>query len=140
MIERARRYNRAGARCSYHLNERDDIALFRDSTFDLVLSEIVLQHMQPSYALAYVREFVRILKPAGLAVFQVPYESVGPAPAPAPWDRDAGPRIDMFAVPFAEVVSTIEQVGAEMVRYEETEISGPAWRSYRYAVTKPPRA
>lgn len=136
MIDSARRYNRAGHRCSYYLNERDDLEIFEDSRFDFVLSEIVLQHMQPRYALNYIREFVRVLCPGGLLIFQAPYESVNPTSRPGPWDPSTGPRIDMFSIPLADVVATVEEAGGRLLRLEETDISGPAWRSYRYAVTR----
>jgi SAM-dependent methyltransferase len=136
MIESARRSNRAGERCTYHLNERDDLEIFEDAHFDFVLSEIVLQHMRPQYALRYIGEFVRVLSPGGLLIFQAPYESVNPTSAPGPWDPNAGPRIDMFATPLADVVATVGQAGGRLLRVEETEISGPEWRSYRYAVTR----
>jgi 2-polyprenyl-3-methyl-5-hydroxy-6-metoxy-1,4-benzoquinol methylase len=136
MIETARRSNRAGERCIYHLNERDDLEIFEDAHFDFVLSEIVLQHMRPEYALRYIGEFVRVLSPGGLLIFQAPYESVNPTSAPGPWDPNAGPRIDMFATPIADVVATVAEAGGRLLRVEETEISGPEWRSYRYAVTR----
>lgn len=79
MVERARAFNRHGERCRYHANDRDDLALFPDDTFDLVYSIIVLQHMLPRYALGYIGEFVRVLAPGGLAVFHVP-GAVAPAP------------------------------------------------------------
>jgi 2-polyprenyl-3-methyl-5-hydroxy-6-metoxy-1,4-benzoquinol methylase len=93
MIDGARSYNRAGDRCTYHLNEREDLEIFEDLRFDFVLSEIVFQHIQPQYALRYIGEFVRVLSPLGLLVFQVPYESVNPTSLPEPWDRSSGPRI-----------------------------------------------
>lgn len=72
MVEAARRYNRHGERCEYVLNERDDLAVFGDDTFDLVYSVIVLQHMKPEYALRYIGEFLRVIAPGGLAVFHQP--------------------------------------------------------------------
>jgi SAM-dependent methyltransferase len=136
MIEGARLANRAGESCTYHLNERDDLTIFEDAQFDFVLSEIVLQHMPSELALGYVREFVRVLGPGGLLVFQVPYESVAPTSPPERWDPSAGPRIDMFATPVADVVAAIGEAGGRLLRVEETEISGPDWRSYRYAVAR----
>lgn len=72
MIERARVINRFGERVHYHVNDRDDLALFEDGVFDLVYSDIVLQHIAPEYSARYVREFTRILAPGGVAVFQLP--------------------------------------------------------------------
>jgi SAM-dependent methyltransferase len=74
MIRLANRYNRAGARARYHLNARPDLALFADDTFDVIYSNLVLQHMQPQYSAAYIREFMRILRPGGVALFQLPSE------------------------------------------------------------------
>jgi SAM-dependent methyltransferase len=72
MIAQARRFNRHGERCRYHVNDAPDLRLFRDSTFGFVLSLLVLQHMKPEYALGYVAEFFRVLRPGGVAFFQVP--------------------------------------------------------------------
>lgn len=72
MIDAARRYNQHGTRCRYHVNARDDLQLFETGTFDLVYSNIVLQHMETDLAQGYIAEFMRVLAPGGLAVFQVP--------------------------------------------------------------------
>ncbi len=72
MLETARQHNRVPARCIYHLNHAPDLALFANDTFSFVFTTLVLQHMEPRYAAAYIREFVRVLAPGGLLVFQVP--------------------------------------------------------------------
>jgi 2-polyprenyl-3-methyl-5-hydroxy-6-metoxy-1,4-benzoquinol methylase len=136
MIEGARRANSTRRNCVYHLNERDDLAIFDDEHFDFVLSEIVLQHMQADYALRYIGELVRVLSPGGLLIFQVPYESVVPTSPPEAWDPTMEARIDMFATPVADVVAAITEAGGRLLRVEETDISGPDWRSYRYAATR----
>src|SRR5262249_5547329 len=43
-----------------------------DAAFDLVYSNVVLQHMEPEYSARYIHEFTRILAPGGVAVFQLP--------------------------------------------------------------------
>ena len=45
------------------------------------MSFIVLQHMEPRYAKAYVAEFLRVLRPGGVALFQLPSKSIAPLPA-----------------------------------------------------------
>jgi hypothetical protein len=40
-----------------------------------VLTVLVLQHMRPEYATGYVREFLRVLRPGGVAFFQIPTEA-----------------------------------------------------------------
>jgi len=76
MLEAARRFNRHGDRVTYHLNDADDLSLFESASFDFVYSNIVLQHVGPQAAKAYVREFVRLLSPSGLALFQLPSENI----------------------------------------------------------------
>jgi SAM-dependent methyltransferase len=71
MIAEADRYNRSGSRCRYHVNARADLSMFDDDTFDLVFSLVVLQHIPPELARGYVAEFIRVLRPDGLAVFQI---------------------------------------------------------------------
>jgi SAM-dependent methyltransferase len=75
MIHRARAFNQAGDRCAYLVNRRADVAQFDDACFDVVHSCIVLQHMPPEMALAYIREFFRVVTPGGLVVFQLPSEA-----------------------------------------------------------------
>lgn len=72
MVDQARALNRHGDRCRYHANRTGDLALFADASFDLVYSAITLQHMAPDLARRYIGEFFRVLRPGGLAVFQVP--------------------------------------------------------------------
>jgi len=72
MIELAEKYNRHGEACCYHLNETDDLRLFADNMFDFIYSCITLQHMRPVYARKYIAEFLRILAPSGVLIFQLP--------------------------------------------------------------------
>ena len=85
MIMLANRHNRHGNKCRYYINESSDLRLFGDNSFDFVYSNITLQHMRPEYSKSYIREFLRILSPGGLIVFQIPdkeiafqYESTSP--------------------------------------------------------------
>lgn len=82
MIELARKYDQFPGRCQYHVNDRDDLALFPDNTFDFVYSRLVLQHMQPVFSKKYIREFIRVLAPGGIALFQIPAGSPDPAVRP----------------------------------------------------------
>lgn len=74
MIELANKYNRRGDRCRYYVNETNDLRIFENDYFDFVCSIITLQHMIPKHSLKYVKEFVRVLRPGGLVLFQVPSE------------------------------------------------------------------
>jgi SAM-dependent methyltransferase len=78
MIERAHELNRFGDRCRYHVNDRDDLKLFDDGVFDVIYSDIVLQHIAPEFSANYVREFTRVLAPGGVMVFQLPSHPLPP--------------------------------------------------------------
>ncbi len=72
MIESAEEHNKFGSRCEYRVNTTDDLAQLDDTSFDFVYSNISLQHSPPEASSNYVAEFFRILRPGGVALFQVP--------------------------------------------------------------------
>ena len=76
MIRRAEELNRFGSRCHYHLRRAADLALFDDDCFDVVYTVLVLQHMPPTLAGGYIGEFVRVLKPGGALIFQIPADRI----------------------------------------------------------------
>jgi SAM-dependent methyltransferase len=71
MVDLARRHNRYGERCRYHVNAASDLRLFGDGTFDFVYSSIVLQHIPPELSKVYIRELFRVTAPGGWLVFQL---------------------------------------------------------------------
>jgi SAM-dependent methyltransferase len=73
MVHRARRCFRGDTRLQFHIIE-DSLSLFPTGTFDFIYSAHVFQHMEPRYAREYVREFIRVLAPSGLAVVQITTE------------------------------------------------------------------
>jgi len=74
MIKLAKNYNRYGDKCKYYLNEKDNLELFSDNYFDFIITLLTLQHMEPRYFKKYIKEFLRILAPNGLLIFQLPSE------------------------------------------------------------------
>jgi SAM-dependent methyltransferase len=72
MIRQARRWNRHLKKAIFQLNDRAELSLFESNTFDLIYCNLVLQHMDPQYSRKYIEEFVRIVKPEGLILFQIP--------------------------------------------------------------------
>jgi SAM-dependent methyltransferase len=72
MVERAREYNRHGDRVEYRVNATEDLRLLDSDAFDFVYSSITLQHIPPEPAGNYIREFFRVLRSGGVAIFQVP--------------------------------------------------------------------
>jgi SAM-dependent methyltransferase len=82
MIAAADRLNRHGERCRYHLNESDSLTFLDSGSFDFVYSALVLQHMAPDLARRYLAELVRVLRPGGLLVVQVPSGRIPQAKLP----------------------------------------------------------
>jgi SAM-dependent methyltransferase len=70
MIDRAMEYDRHPGKVRYLVNTSGDLRLLERDAFDLVYSSITLQHIPPEHQAAYIREFVRVIRPGGLAIFQ----------------------------------------------------------------------
>jgi SAM-dependent methyltransferase len=71
MVEHARAHNRLGGRVQFLVNQSTDLRLLETGTFDLVYTNKVLQHIRPELQAVYIQEFVRVLQPGGLAIFQL---------------------------------------------------------------------
>jgi SAM-dependent methyltransferase len=77
MIRQARELNREFRNVHFLVNRTSDLHELESGSFDLVYSRIVLQHFrQPDDVLDFVGEFLRLVRPDGLVVFQLP----GPIP------------------------------------------------------------
>jgi SAM-dependent methyltransferase len=72
MLELAERLNQFPGKASYVCSTGSSLHAFEDDAFDLVVTSIVLQHVEPEIALVYLHEFFRVLSPAGIVVFQLP--------------------------------------------------------------------
>ena len=145
MIERARRLDaeRGPSGAEFLLNDCGDLSDFTSSSVDFVLSLLVLQHLPSTDAIGgYLREFVRVLTPGGIAVVhlpsRVPTTSCGPRPLrmqARDWLRAAGvsptflyqhlgwqPDMTMAAVPYEETVAILEAAGATLLDAQENTI------------------
>ena len=133
MIAKAQELNRHGERCIYHLNDRLDLQLFEANTFDLVYSWLVLQHMPKQLALGYIAEFARVTKPGGVMVFQIPDRRqdarsgghMGEDNLPLEFWRGQEPLMLMCETPFAEVITVLEEGGAQVIEAEEDSCADP---------------
>jgi ubiquinone/menaquinone biosynthesis C-methylase UbiE len=146
MIKAANKYNRFGFKCRYYVNDTDNLRLFADGRFDFIYSNLVLQHMESRYAKNYLREFVRLLAPGGVAVFQIPAKMIKtPPPAPQPEPpgliahllqryKKPAPAMEMHCMPREEVTETIDESGARVIDVRETDDSAPYYLSLRYCV------
>jgi len=145
MIGHANRFNRWPEKCRFHVNAADDLKLFGQDEFDLIYSNIALQHIEPTYAKRYIREFLRILKPGGVAVFQV---------LTATWRRrlfpqflvdryraikfKGAPYFGMFGLPEREVRRLLVEGNGRIVSLSRSQSPDLGWRwvSLRFIVEK----
>jgi len=98
MIEGARRYDRSGGTCTFHVNTQPDLRLFESDRFDFIYSRIVLQHIPPENTKQYVAEFMRILKPGGLLAFQLPGELAQENPRAHPFHAEIVPPAGVLSL------------------------------------------
>ena len=146
MLDLAQEHNRARQRCDYILNADDDLRVFPDASFDFIYSRLVLQHLPARHARRYIREFLRILRPAGLLLFQLPSRR---RPRPA-WQVVASRAyrliagqilrvsrvVEMNGVPREIILRDIEESASRILDVKPDESAGPTWESYLYTVTK----
>jgi len=156
MIELARKYNAFGNKCSYEVNVKDDLSIFESNYFDFIYSNITLQHMRPDYAKKYITEFIRVLKPGGVLLFQIPShkkaavgeETTKPHRSRFPFvplivkkliyklflERN-DPKMEMYGIEPEEVKKEINLSGGKVLEVTE-DSSVDDWHSLRYLVTK----
>jgi ubiquinone/menaquinone biosynthesis C-methylase UbiE len=142
MIERARLLpQRFKGRSEFLVNGRPDLRLFPDDRFDLVFSKIVLQHNEPRVTLAYLREFVRVTRPGGMIVFQLPS-----CPAatligvllrilPVRLVRTIR-KMDMYGILPKTILHVMEEAGAPVIHFERDGAAGKHWIGFQYYARK----
>jgi ubiquinone/menaquinone biosynthesis C-methylase UbiE len=150
MIDGARKYNRYGDKCKYHLNESNDLRLFSDNSFDLIYTSLTLQHMAPEYSKAYIKEFLRIVSTDGVAVFDLPSKPVkiniikqlivrifGYAVIQACFKvLFRRPAMEMFAIKRENLTKFLEENGAKIIAIERSPSSSNEWIVYQYYVSR----
>jgi 2-polyprenyl-3-methyl-5-hydroxy-6-metoxy-1,4-benzoquinol methylase len=145
MIDSANRFNQQPKKCHYFLNTKPDLSLFASDSYDFVYSNIVLQHILPRHALTYIREFIRVLKPGGLAVFQVLTPTLLRRVFPQSvvdryrmWKYKGAPMIGMFGIPRGTLAKVIGSCGGRILDLEAKQSSDLGWRwvSLNYVVRK----
>ncbi|MCC6548018.1 class I SAM-dependent methyltransferase [Candidatus Sumerlaeota bacterium] len=152
MLRKAEEFSRTRgvANCSFVHNTTADLKAFPDREFDLVYTNIVLQHVPDRDAiLSYVSEFIRVLTDDGIAVFQIPAErnlrvrlnprriaysglrAMGFSPAWMLKAFNLSP-IQMNAVSPDEVKSAVENGGGKVLRADRYDAGGAGTTGYLY--------
>ena len=152
MIDMARKFN---PDCKFELIEECGLSNLHDEQFDFIYSNIVLQHQPSAFVVfAYIKEFIRVLRPGGLLVFQLPHH--------VPWRLRLAPRrrlyrvsralfrlppaflykrlklnpISMLAIAEASVVQAVINLGGVVLRVRHDKNGGPLVDSRTYFVSK----
>jgi SAM-dependent methyltransferase len=145
MIDLARRYNRRPDRCDYHTLGADDLRLFPDAHFDFIYTTMTLQHLKPRYMRRYLEEFLRVLRPDGLLIFQVPsrpaslsgrVKQIVPEPLVDAYRRlryGGHPAVTMYGLTPDEITRWCRQHEATIIDRTQWEPDA-RWQSFRYAV------
>ena len=125
MIELAKTYNRYGSQCKYYINDSESMNIFESNYFDFIYSKIVLQHIRPEFTKNYLKEFMRIIAPGGLLVFQVPSE-------PAPVEslnllEDSAYKAD---IKLQEALITAKPSSKTAIQVKVKNISDITWPSF----------
>lgn len=154
MIELANKYNCHIDKCKYFLNESDDLKLFNDNYFDFIYTNIVLQHIEPKYTKKYLLEFIRILAPGGILIFQLPSDKVHIQRIAVIKEliknilpsillnlyrklkKGKGTIIEMYGIKKEEIVTFLEEHGVMIIDISQDYSAGKDWLSFRYCVMK----
>jgi SAM-dependent methyltransferase len=138
MIELAREHNRKGARVEYRCNLVTNLGEFETGSIDMIYSWITLQHVRPRYAARYMQEFLRVLAPGGLLLFQYPSKPVSFGARLARWTALLSrPRpMYMNGMNREEVAELLEHGGGRILDIQQDDQAIPGYHSFSYAVTR----
>ena len=160
MLQRARQIHADRGNLTFVHNTTDELSTLETASFDLVLSVIVLQHIPVESIRSYIHEFIRVVRPGGVVVFQLPVESIivdrgflwdaaneirrvlyRPRRV-LEWRRRMRallgfePRMEMRGMPLGEVHTLIAACGGTLVETREDRAGGDEVRSLLYVVTR----
>jgi SAM-dependent methyltransferase len=140
MIAEAHGWNRQGEKVKYVLNEKPNLSLFDDRSFDFIYTEITLMHMEPRYSMAYISEFFRIARRGALVVFHI----VGTTqrqkmreriPRPILYFGNKlrtlrAPMMEIYGLERRDVADLVSRAGGTMLDIQEWQNQGRMERRY----------
>ena len=149
MLDRARELDRSQGRCRYVLNEAADLSQFPAGFVDLVYCALVLQHLPRPAIDRYLAEFIRVLRPGGVAVIQlatrplwtvkgtiwriVPFRLIG-------WGQRRllgyPAAMRMTPVPDGDVAALARRHGAEIVARSMDPTYTEDWHNTRFVLRR----
>lgn len=156
MIDIARKLHAGVPAIEFRVNTSDHLESIDSDSIDLVYTRLVLQHMSPRYMRGYLAEFVRVLAPGGVLLFQLPGEDPIPVtitggglkrllPRPVILLVRAVrllrqfPRMEVHGLPRAEVERLLASLGAPVLDVVDDRAHGADTPGYRYCAVKAAR-
>lgn len=153
MVDLARAENLTYNNCQFVHNTQPNLKRWVSHSFDMVVSQMTLQHMsRPEHIQAFITEFLRIIHPDGLIIFQLPEQVSWFKPETwafqcllslgfsAQWlYRHARLRpMMMRGVPKHKVIRWIEAAGGQVILSDVDYSAGSGAPGYQYWVKKRP--
>lgn len=154
MVESASTLNADRSGCRFQVNRRPDLCGLPSDSFDLVLSLVTLQHVSSkAHIRSYLREFVRVTRPGGVIVVQLPCKVAArvrfhprrlpslvsdslPIPLPR-WSRTTGSHT-LNSLPERDVYKLLHDQGATVLSaFDDNGVGSDAVPSRRYVVRAP---
>lgn len=153
MIDIARKLHAGVHAVEFRVNTSGHLESIDSDSIDLVYTRLVLQHMSPRYIRGYLAEFVRVLAPGGVLLFQLPGENPIPVtitggglkrllPRPvillvrAVRQLRQFPRMEVHGLPRSEVEQLLASLGAPVLDVVDDRAHGADTPGYRYCAVK----
>ncbi len=149
MLAKAEQLHREYDNISFTHNTDAEMASFKDGSFSFILSVIVLQHIPPAQAKLFIQSFIRMLKPGGTLMFQVPSRDIRKVSLfqrlrsrikikerLAGIGIGRGFQMSMYCISEEEVFSICRRCGAEVVRSLYTNHTDPNYNGDLRLMTK----
>lgn len=157
MIDLGRKRNPRPDRVTYLHNSDPNLNKLASESIDLIYSNITLQHIPPVHIRTYLLEFMRVLRPGGLLVFQLP-AAIRTRDKAGKWIWQGWlarwvyrlrldglyrhlryfkqPIMNMHWLPRSEVEQILTGVGGDILDVRPDQSAGALFESYRYYVRK----
>jgi len=102
------------------------LSSIKSNSMDLIVTRFVLEHIPPNLAKKYIKEFTRILKPNGIATFEVPFSEPSENVSHNKKYIEKGEKEDIpitlvFSIPKHEVYKIIEDGDCYVIDSDETD-------------------
>lgn len=149
MLETARQLDQSAGNIRFVLNDAPDLSQFPDGHFDLVYSALVLQHLPRPAINRYLVEFLRVLRPGGIAVVGLPTQLARTAKGiiwqVAPFRMISWAQrhllkypapMRMTVVPHADMVQLMDAHGGDIVGQWPDLPYTEDWVCTRYAIRR----